>query len=284
MLDVHSNPEILRRVPLFMALPEDAIQEILHKPQNGLVVFSQDEEIFHEGDYGDCMFIIVDGSVEISVQGVEGNEVVVATLNEGDHFGEQALLEGNPDTRNATAHAAQGATLFRVSRHDVENAITYDPDYVRRYAETTSTEQRIQNLLKGMRLFRCLLNDDYSHIDEWAEVISFGSGQLIMREHEFGDNLYVVMQGTVEVFIMDSMGQVVVLHTLSRGNYFGEQALLPDSDGKRNANVRTTSEVKLVKIPKRYFRSMLERDSNLRSSLSMLGKAQLQKIAQYLKS
>ncbi len=284
MLDVHSNPEILRRVPIFMALPEDTIQQILHKPENGLVVYSLNEQIFSEGDYGDCMYIIVDGRVDISVQGVEGNEVVVATLNEGDHFGEQSLLEGNPDRRNANAVAVQGATLFRISRHDVETACSFDPDYVRRYTETSSTEQRIQNLLKGMRLFSCLMNDDYSHIDEWAEVISFGAHQLIMREHEFGDNLYVIMQGTVEVFIMDSMGQVIVLHVLTRGNYFGEQALLPDSAGKRNANVRSTTAVKLVKIPKRYFRSMLERDSNLKSSLSMLGEAQRQKIAQYLKS
>ncbi len=284
MLDVHNNPEILRRIPLFRSLPEDALQRLLHKPENGLVVYSQNELIFSEGDYGDCMYVIVDGSVNISVVGIEADEVVVATLNEGDHFGEQALLEGNPDTRNATAKAAEGATLFRISRHDVENAISYDPEYFRRYAEHTSSEQSVQNLLKGIRLFRCLMNEDYRRMDEWAEIIELGPGQLVVREQAIGDNLYVIMEGQVEVFIVDSMGQVVVLHTLSRGNYFGEQALLPDSDGKRNANVRTVSSVKLVKVPKQYFRNILSRDDRLQTSLRLLGEAQINKISQYLRS
>ncbi|RME32844.1 MAG: cyclic nucleotide-binding domain-containing protein [Gammaproteobacteria bacterium] len=133
-----------------------------------------------------------------------------------------------------------------------------------------------------MRLFQALEDHDYSDIEQWAEVIDLPPGEIVIRENEIGDYLYVVMEGSVEVFIVDDNGKVIVLHELKEGNYFGEQALLPDGSGRRNANVRTNTAARLVRIPKEKFRLILERDQKLGKALKLIGEAQREQIRRYL--
>jgi len=99
-------------------------------------------------------------------------------------------------------------------------------------------------------------------------------GDFVIKENQAGDHLYVVLDGTVEIFLLDSNGKVVILAEHKRGNYFGEQALMPNSDGKRNAFVRMNQKGRLLKVPKQYFRLLLDRDSKLAETLGKIGKLQ----------
>ena len=65
--------------------------------------FRRGEIIFHAGDPGDALFIIVSGEVKIALPSEEGDEAILAILRPGDVFGELALLDGAP--RSATASA-----------------------------------------------------------------------------------------------------------------------------------------------------------------------------------
>ncbi len=86
------------------------------------LLIADGDEIVREGDAGDDMFIVQSGQVRISKRQANG-EVVLATLNKGDFFGEMSLLESLP--REATAKAvgevrllvlSRGALLFRLRR------------------------------------------------------------------------------------------------------------------------------------------------------------------------
>ena len=59
--------------------------------------------IFHIGDPGDALFVIVAGEVKISLPSETGEEAILATLAPGDVFGELALLDGAPRSASATA-------------------------------------------------------------------------------------------------------------------------------------------------------------------------------------
>ena len=59
--------------------------------------------IFHLGDPGDALFVIVSGDVKISLPSETGEEAILATLGGGDVFGELALLDGAPRSASATA-------------------------------------------------------------------------------------------------------------------------------------------------------------------------------------
>lgn len=76
--------------------------------------------IFREGEAGDSAFVIERGRVEISA--LRNKErVVIASLAEGELFGEMALIDGQ--VRSATARAADETTLIIIARDQVERKI-----------------------------------------------------------------------------------------------------------------------------------------------------------------
>ncbi|MCK5455467.1 MAG: cyclic nucleotide-binding domain-containing protein, partial [Calditrichia bacterium] len=50
--------------------------------------FNDGELIIRESEYGDCMYVIQSGKVEVIMHRLEGKEVRIAELGEGDFFGE----------------------------------------------------------------------------------------------------------------------------------------------------------------------------------------------------
>ena len=67
--------------------------------------FRRGEVIFHAGDPGDALFILVSGEVKIALPSETGDEAIIATLRPGDVFGELALLDGA--ARSATARPSR---------------------------------------------------------------------------------------------------------------------------------------------------------------------------------
>lgn len=64
--------------------------------------FRRNEVIFHQGDPGDSLHVIAKGAVKIVLPSPEGDEAIIATLREGDFFGELALLDRAPHSATAT--------------------------------------------------------------------------------------------------------------------------------------------------------------------------------------
>lgn len=64
--------------------------------------YEDGQVIFKEGTYGDWIYLIDDGAVEIS-KNIEGKKVVVGILKEGEILGELAYIAKIPRTADATA-------------------------------------------------------------------------------------------------------------------------------------------------------------------------------------
>lgn len=91
----------LSGIPFFGGLEPAALERLAASMRSRR--FRRGEVIFHIGDPGDALFVIVSGDVKISLPSETGDEAILATLRPGDVFGELALLDGAPRSASATA-------------------------------------------------------------------------------------------------------------------------------------------------------------------------------------
>ncbi|MBD3306385.1 cyclic nucleotide-binding domain-containing protein [candidate division KSB3 bacterium] len=138
----------LARVPLFSQLnPQDRQKIISHfspiKAKAGTT-------LVREAEPGDSMYFLLAGKVGVYTSldeaeeesGSDGKDeaLLLATLKNGDFFGEQALVTNEP--RSATVTALTDVTLLKLSKSDLETVMTDHP-----WIESTLQIEAYQNLM-----------------------------------------------------------------------------------------------------------------------------------------
>jgi CRP/FNR family transcriptional regulator, cyclic AMP receptor protein len=84
------------------------------------------QEIFRKGSPGLGMLAVLKGQVRISSIGPDGNQIVLNVINEGEVFGEIALLDGKERTADAVAMTA--CELLALDRRDFVPFLRANPD------------------------------------------------------------------------------------------------------------------------------------------------------------
>src|SRR6476661_3588931 len=116
------------------------------------VKFNAGDKILSEGDSGDTAFLIVAGSVEVSI-GEGAKAKSVATLDAGDVFGEMSLIEPGP--RSATVKAVTDTECFVTTYDDFIASIQANPERAVEFMKTLvrrlrRTNERIAGMNPGM--------------------------------------------------------------------------------------------------------------------------------------
>jgi CRP-like cAMP-binding protein len=91
--------------------------------------YPKDSLIFAEGEKGDELYIIVEGTVNIT-KIIDNKEILLSVLTRGDIFGEMSLLEDKP--RAATAEVTEDCIVFAVNRENFETVSRIQPDLIAR--------------------------------------------------------------------------------------------------------------------------------------------------------
>jgi CRP-like cAMP-binding protein len=105
----------LREVALFEQIPSAELARIAEVTEE--VVVPAGQLIFSEGDFGDALFVIADGSVRIIL-----GDRTLATLGKANYFGEMSLLDGEP--RSAGARAEVDSLLLRIEQKNFHNILS----------------------------------------------------------------------------------------------------------------------------------------------------------------
>jgi CRP-like cAMP-binding protein len=114
------NKSILEKVALFKNANEIFIREIVQLLQP--MVFLPDDYIIRQGEYGDCMYFLSNGDVEVLVNGVR-----VAALGQGSPVGETALIQG--ERRMASVRALSYCDMYKLSKADFDALRHRYPDF-----------------------------------------------------------------------------------------------------------------------------------------------------------
>lgn len=89
---------------------------------------------------------------------------------------------------------------------------------------------------------------------------SYRAGEVIVRQGEVGDCMYVIQAGQAEV-VRENEGKEVRLAVLGEGDFFGEMALFDRE--VRSATVRALGEVRVLTVEKRTFLRSIHKDPSL---------------------
>lgn len=133
------NENLLNKIPIFKGLsPADfkKLESILEEKP-----FPAGHQLFHTGDPSEAFYIILSGAVRIVRE--DGDQSIdVATLREGDFFGEMGVIEGVE--RNAGAIMAEAGSLFEIMADEFHRFMAINPTISMKIMSTVSKRYRVK--------------------------------------------------------------------------------------------------------------------------------------------
>jgi CRP/FNR family cyclic AMP-dependent transcriptional regulator len=116
--------ELLARVPLFSGFAPRELDALV--PAARAVTVAARDEVFHKGDAGSQLYVVIDGRLKALTTSPEGDDVVFNVMGPGEVFGEMALLSESP--RSATVRAIERCDLLVLDRRDFLAFLNRHPD------------------------------------------------------------------------------------------------------------------------------------------------------------
>jgi signal transduction histidine kinase len=120
------------------------------------LTFAANQPIFRQGDPGDGIYFVKEGSVLISTTVGTGESRVLSKIAPGDVFGEMAVLDNEP--RSASATAERATSVFFISRPEIlkllERAPRLAAGMVREISQRVRTfnDQYVREVFEAERL------------------------------------------------------------------------------------------------------------------------------------
>ena len=114
MSDSKKYARYAKRVKIFAGLSGEEVTEILRHGDK--IYFRAGQTIFHKGQLGSTIFIILRGTVDIEDEGC-----IIAKCREGDAFGEMSVLNHRPHC--ASAAAATDVKLFTIDENQINELL-----------------------------------------------------------------------------------------------------------------------------------------------------------------
>ena len=127
------QPERLAKIPLLSSLPNAYLAEIA--PMFRSETFRAGDDIVVEGDSSGSFYIIVRGRVEV----IQGNSRI-ASLEDGDYFGEIALLTGS--ARIATVRALTRSTCIALDKESFDALLAQSPGLEEQISQVAAERQQ----------------------------------------------------------------------------------------------------------------------------------------------
>ncbi len=157
----------LAKVELVRSLPPEEMEGVLTciEPMSA----AAGEVLFRQGDAGTAMYFIDDGEVEI-ISGTGDEAKVIASLGEGQSFGEMALLHS--DARTATAVAKSDTRLLVIGKEQFNALMEISPG-LRKAVEQLNSKRILQNV-QNLR--------DSVNTQHWRKVASSNIRRLSRAE------------------------------------------------------------------------------------------------------
>jgi small-conductance mechanosensitive channel len=133
--------------------------------------------------------------------------------------------------------------------------------------EVRRRADRCERALEGVDVLKVVAKEQRRRLAERSEPRLFAPGEVIVRQGEESDELYVVLEGEV-VVVLESPDHETEVTRLKSGDFFGEMALVTGE--RRKATVKAVRECELVAVGHDAFEEILHQTPEVVQTLSLV--------------
>jgi CRP-like cAMP-binding protein len=116
------NLSMLKSIYLFNEFSEDDLKKIAEIGTEKTIVSGQ--EIFSVGQEASAFYVVLMGSVKLTVNSGAGDEIQIRTFGTGSHFGEMPLIDG--EKRSATVQAVETCHVLEIPYNNLKGLFEKD--------------------------------------------------------------------------------------------------------------------------------------------------------------
>ncbi|MDQ8038672.1 MAG: cyclic nucleotide-binding domain-containing protein [Pedobacter sp.] len=245
---------IQHSVPLFGSLTRLQMRELMG--ESNMLMPAPGEFIFRKNDYTNSFISIAEGYVEVEVFDEAGNQSWIR-LERGQFLGEMGLISGR--RRTATVRAGEDCALVETPRRLMLKLIA-SVEAIRQKIDEVFLRRAITTYLAPKLPPEAVAE----LMSDGVEVRRYRSDEVVFREGDAPDALYLIRSGSVTIST-DVNGREVVLSYVSAGNYVGEMALLNDTP--RTATVQATVQTEMLLLKADTFKRVVAGNREWRADL-----------------
>lgn len=115
---------LLARIPFFTNLPHDELDRLMREMD--VVNLNSGDILFHEGDPGEHLYVVVEGDLEILLAPDTDDELILNLIHAGEYIGEMSLLQPG-GLRTASARARGNVVLLSLNRDQFKALLERNP-------------------------------------------------------------------------------------------------------------------------------------------------------------
>ena len=127
-------------------------------------------------------------------------------------------------------------------------------------------ERELMADLRQVDWLRGLSDEELRMLVPSVAVRQFGAGELLIRQDEQGESMFIFRSGTAELFARTADGQTRHLANYVRGDFTGEMALM--TGDPRTASVRAITDVEVIEMDREGFTSLFKEHPDVASAIS----------------
>lgn len=230
------------------------------------------EIIIKEGDIGNSFFQLLSGSAGVYVNYGEADQVKLTVLNEGQYFGEMAVIEAYP--RSSTVVAEGSVEAIEIPGSELNTYFTENPDKIIElikhignrlraltddYDEAKAILKKIENpdedksnetfltkLAKHIGFYKLAkvdltapsaeaLREQSKDLSKGETTVTYTKGTIIYKKGEVSNCMYILHSGSVGIYYNYGEANELMLTELLPVAFFGEMGMLAGKERSATA-------------------------------------------------
>jgi len=244
--------DALRSAPALADVPGDVLRDLAAGASG--VVLEDGEPLLDRAPDSRDLFVVASGALTVTGRRADGAETVLQDLGPGAVVGDLNLSVSSGATVSIRARGR--VALVIVPQQAFERFERLHPTHAMAVLDSLKTLRRRERLWLAMNQ-----TDAFRHLDAEAlrqlDLVPFYAGEVVVREGEAGDDLWIVVSGRLRVVTTDAGGAEKTLAELGMGETVGEMSVI--SREPRSATVYAIRDSLLAKLSNAAFYQMLDR-------------------------